>query len=261
MASSEPKQGAAAFDCPSCGVRAPHRWFEVGVDEGALKTIPQYEREQMRIRQLKGGLTSKYTRSTPEYTGGKQIKILYQENVHVYAKVKGVLISRCEVCEEVFVWTNGKLIWPQEGDAPAPNPDLPKDIQNDYNEARSIVGRSPRSAAALLRLCVEKLCIHLGAKKDTTEKMIRGLVDKGLPREVEDALHVVRVIGNQSIHPGKLDRSDDYETAASLFRWVNFIARRMLSEPAELSEAFQSLPQQKRESIEKRRPNTPEQET
>lgn len=254
MAPVEPKLGAAAFDCPSCGVRAQHRWFEVGVDDGNLKTIPQQKSEERRRQQLKGAINPQSFSAITQLNDKYPIQILFQEKTYCYAKVKGIAISRCEVCEEIFIWTSGKLIWPQDGNAPAPDPDLPREIQEDYNEARAICSRSPRAAAALLRLCIEKLCIHLGAKPSaTTDQMIQQLVSDGLPREVEDALHVVRVVGNESVHPGNIDLRDDFGTAASLFFWVNYICRRMISEPNALREAFNSLPEGKRERIERRR--------
>jgi hypothetical protein len=49
------------------------------------------------------------------------------------------------------------MIYPSGGPAPLPHPDLPDDIKEDYEKARSIVSRSPRSVAALLRLAVDKL--------------------------------------------------------------------------------------------------------
>ena len=46
-----------------------------------------------------------------------------------------------------------------------------------------------------------------------------------------------------------MDLRDDRATAASLFRWVNYIAERMISEPKRLQEAFESLPESKRRGI------------
>jgi hypothetical protein len=57
------------------------------------------------------------------------------------------------------------MIYPSEGIAPLPHPDLPDNdhhhhhhdqIKDDYLEARAIVSQSPRGAAELLRLTVEK---------------------------------------------------------------------------------------------------------
>jgi len=41
----------------------------------------------------------------------------------------------------------------------------------------------------------------------------------------------VRVIGNEAVHPGKLDLKDDRDTATRLFKLVNIIAEQMISNP------------------------------
>ena len=130
--------------------------------------------------------------------------------------------------------------------------DLPAEIVADYEEARAIVSLSPRGAAALLRLAVQKLCKHLGKPGKDINDDIKSLVSDGLPATVQKALDSVRVIGNQAVHPGTIDFQDDSDVASSLFKLVNFIAHKMLTEPREVEEIYNSLPASKLAAIERR---------
>ncbi len=63
--------------------------------------------------------------------------------------------------------------------APAPNPDMSQDVWRDYEEAGRILDVSPRGAAALLPLAIEKICTELGADGKDVDKKIAFLVSKG----------------------------------------------------------------------------------
>lgn len=141
---------------------------------------------------------------------------------------------------------------PKSSLAPLPNHDMEEGILKDYNEAALIVGDSPRGAAALLRLCIQKLCKQLGEEGKSINDDIASLVKKGLSPKVQKALDIVRVIGNESVHPGTIDISDDKEMALKLFNLVNIIADEMITRPKEIDELYNSLPEGKREQIEKR---------
>lgn len=158
-------------------------------------------------------------------------------------------ISRCVHCRDYSFWHNEKLIYPIISGAPLPNNDLPEDIKLDYEEASTILNFSPRGAAALLRLCIQKLCGHLKESGKDINKDIGSLVQKGLPTRVQQSLDIVRVIGNEAVHPGQIDLKDDIETATKLFKLVNVIADVMITQPKEIEDTFNSLPPNKLQGI------------
>tara|TARA_E500000318_G_C3548832_1_gene207939 strand:+ start:308 stop:847 length:540 start_codon:yes stop_codon:yes gene_type:complete len=158
----------------------------------------------------------------------------------------------CDHCSNPSVWYRRKILYPEVGTAPLPNQDLPEDILQDYAEAREICSRSPRGAAALLRLAIQKLCKHLGQPGKNINSDIAALVQQGLPARVQQALDSVRVVGNNAVHPGKIDLQDNEQTVQSLFGLVNFVAEKMISEPNHIEQLYSSLPERTLKEIEKR---------
>ena len=67
---------------------------------------------------------------------------------------------------------------------------------------------------------------------------IGNLVDKGLRPEIQQSLDVVRVIGNESVHPEELDIRDDPETANTLFELVNLVVQTMITDPKRAKEIY-----------------------
>ena len=161
-------------------------------------------------------------------------------------------VAHCQQCNSYSLWLNEKMIYPVSGTAPLPNPDLPSEIRADYDEARSISSLSPRGSAALLRLAIQKLCVHLGEKGKDLNQDIANLVKKGLPQRIQQALDIVRVIGNNAVHPGQIDLTDDVETAGKLFGLVNIIAEVMITSPKQIESLYASLPPGQKEAIAKR---------
>lgn len=162
-------------------------------------------------------------------------------------------VAKCYACEKFSLWAESALIFPLTSyTGEEPNPDLSADIAHDYNEARSIATLSPRGAAALLRLAIQKLCKELGATDKTIDDAIASLVRKGLDVQVQQALDIVRVIGNEAVHPGEMDMRDDISTVNTLFGLVNLIADRMISQPKKLAALYNKLPANKLKGIEQR---------
>ena len=155
-------------------------------------------------------------------------------------------------CKKPTIWHYRDILWPLTTEAPEPNADLPPEIRTDYDEAGSILNQSPRGAAALLRLAIQKLCQHLKAEGKDLNANIADLVRKGLDEKVQKALDVVRVVGNHAVHPGQIKLDDDRDAAISLFKLVNLIAGKMISEPAHIDAMYEGLPDQTKEAIRKR---------
>ncbi|AVO60663.1 DUF4145 domain-containing protein [Pseudomonas chlororaphis] len=172
-----------------------------------------------------------------------------------------IYTSRC-TCGEFAFWVptgeystlfsrhqQGKIIYPLMSVAPAAEADMPPDIQVDYEEARQVFNHSPRAAAALLRLCVQKLCHELLGKKGDIHKQIGELVEKGLPSRVLKAFDTIRIFGNESVHPGTVNLNDTPDVALALFSLLNMAVRYCITEEKEL-EAIRALtPEAKRRDL------------
>ena len=162
-----------------------------------------------------------------------------------------IRVSKCEHCGEAAIWHRETLVFPDRGPAPAPNAQMPDHPKSDYEEAASILSHSPRGAAALLRLAIQKLCIHLGGKGKNINDDIKELVARGLPSQVQQALDVVRVTGNNAVHPGQID-ANDIDIASNLFLLVNVIVEYMIELPGRIKGLYEDLPANAKEAIAKR---------
>ena len=130
---------------------------------------------------------------------------------------------------------------------------MPDTVKQLYEEAGLIYNKSPRAACALLRLAIDRLCNELGETDRDINKNIGALVEKGLPRTIQQALDIVRVVGNKAVHPGQIAFDvDDQNTALMLMELVNMITERMISEPKKINTMFEQLPQSVKLSIENR---------
>ncbi|MFA7309172.1 MAG: DUF4145 domain-containing protein [Patescibacteria group bacterium] len=146
------------------------------------------------------------------------------------------------------------MIYPAKILVDSPNSDLPEDIKKDYLEAASILSESSRGSSALLRIAIEKLVNYLGALGSNLNAKIGFLVsDRNLNPKIQKSLDVVRVIGNNAVHPGLIDLTDDRSTAELLFKLVNIIAKEMITEPNEVDSIYSELvPEKNKIAIKKR---------
>ena len=182
------------------------------------------------------------------------LPMLEQTTKVIEEKRRGGNDEEPEVWETIIEEPETSILYPTTNLAsiPLPSPDMPEEVTNDYNEARAIFGISPRSSAALLRLALQKLCKHLGEPGEDLNSDIGALVAKGLPVQIQQSLDVIRVIGNNAVHPGVIDLRDEKELVLKLFRIINFIINQMITQPQEIARIYNKLPEGPKKAIEQR---------
>jgi hypothetical protein len=168
-------------------------------------------------------------------------------------EISGLAISKCEHCRECVVWLRDKIVFPETSTAPKAHEDMPENAKEFFNEARMTLDRSPRSAAALLRLTADHLCDELGAKGKNLNQKIGNLVQMGLPREVQKAFDGIRGFGNDALHtPGVIFEIDDRNTALPLFELLNLIVEKTITDKKTIKRIYSILPEGVKKSIKKR---------
>ena len=254
----QPSIKETAFSCPHCGVLTTQHWHEGYADEVGgerkLPFLPSAEDLQMLRgdKNLDQAKRSRLVRAVEKIVNRQVFMEKRKDALYGSNRVENVNFSECYNCHKVAIWVGDSLVYPPVKASTSPNPDLGDEILRDYEEARSIVSLSPRGAAALLRLCIQKLCVQLGGTGKNLDEDIGKLVKQGLNPLVQQSLDVVRVIGNEAVHPGSLDLKDDTDTATRLFGIVNAIADQMISHPKRVREMYEALPEEKRKAIEGR---------
>lgn len=159
-----------------------------------------------------------------------------------------------------FVGNRNSMVYPITSTAPIPHEDMPEDVKEIYEEARQIQQYSPRATAALLRVALEKLTVHLGETTGKLNTRIANLKKKGLPQKVIDSLDIVRITANEGgSHSGTIDleSKDNSGIVDKLFFLVNFIVEKTISEPQMVGNMFSELPPDKKTGIKDRDNKTP----
>ena len=162
--------------------------------------------------------------------------------------------SKCNHCQRYTLWVGEEMVYPKGSPAPLPTEDMPNDVKEDFNEARKVVNESPKAAAALLRLAMEKLARELtGEENRTLHNMIGDLVEEGrIDERVQQALDSVRVVGNEFVHPGEMDERDSRETALRLFDLANTIVELTITRERLIQEEYNNISESQLQGIENR---------
>jgi hypothetical protein len=229
----EPEKGKNAFTCPRCGAYAKFDWLSLAAAMGVGGGMTQIIHEAAKCHHC-GVLTlwaGEQVRRSILGGGGNSVSVHYAY----------------------------RLVYPAKMTAPEAHVDLPQECADDFEEARQVLDLSPRASAALLRLVTEKLCRQIcdvavpgSSKGKSLNDLIGEMVARGLPATIQQALDSLRVIGNESVHPGKMDIKDNRDVALRLFGLVTVVVEQTITQPKKIAELYGTLPPEKVEGIAKR---------
>jgi Domain of unknown function (DUF4145) len=247
-----------AFCCPHCGAFTTQSWSTLYSksykEDRRTPTIPNISEkdEWEQDPKLEPDLKKVLVKCVERICAGRPFTETQSDSENLRRHIQNLNISECYNCKEITVWVYDQIVYPNTKIEILPNHDLPPHISKLFEEAREIVGSSPKGAAALLRLSIQYLCIELGESGKDINIDIARLVSKGLNPLVQKALDVVRVIGNAAVHPGEINLDDNRDIALQLFNVINLIADQMITHPKQVEAMYRELPESKLEGIEQR---------
>jgi hypothetical protein len=99
---------------------------------------------------------------------------------------------------------------------------------------------------------VQELCVHLGYPGKNLNSDIGKMVRAGLDEDIQQALDIVRVTGNNAVHPGQISFSDGTVEVEALFNLINDITEDLITRPARRKAHYATLPEDARKAIEQR---------
>ena len=230
MSSIPPELYASNFSCPNCKVYAQHEW---------------------NLAKANGSFVSQEIRGKDGENMGNIVAEndkfwLVEDNdrrgsIERYIKGLGIRFSICSNCSHLLIWFGNDIVYPEIGIGPPPNPDLDEVMLQLYNEASMIATKSPRAAAALLRVCLDNLCKKCGRNKETIFSNINQFIEEEKLDNISAiAASLIRIVGNDAVHdpdkPGLIIDADDIKTVEGMFGLVNIVADQLITQPRQREE-------------------------
>jgi hypothetical protein len=251
-----PALGLDSFSCPhvNCGAIAHQTWYKTFArrHDGDSKPWMPTANDLARFKEFPA-MDSEAIAFFERVIAREVFFEVHKQWVSVDLELTNITVSKCFSCSGIAIWRADEIIYPLNKILIEPNEGMPPDVRTDFLEANDILDKSPRGAAALLRLCIQKLLMHLGEEGKNINDEIGNLVQKGLDKRIQQALDVVRVVGNSAVHPGQIDLRDDKTTASKLFGLVNVIVESQITQAKHIAEMYENVvPETVKEQIERR---------
>ncbi|MFX0136413.1 MAG: DUF4145 domain-containing protein [Candidatus Hodarchaeota archaeon] len=228
-----PEYDSRKFKCPHCYAIAQQEWFNSTKLTSIISNIYNhiFLNYRSQIQDYKQEAIKSFLRIVDKDFPNQ----LY------YRLPTSISIAKCQACNNYSIWVNQKIIYPKSIPIDPPNYDLNDEIKSLYNEAATIFVDSPKGATALLRLALQMLLKQIGKDGKNINNDIKELVSEGLSPRIQKALDLVRVIGNNAVHPGQINLKDNKDVAFKLFKILNMIADEIITKPKEIDKLYDDI--------------------
>jgi hypothetical protein len=223
----EPRLGAESFSCPNCNTVAHQDWYslflkpenaaEVRVlTPESVKALRQDDARRNNIKEI-----DKFV----ERLKKNALTYEYQKHPHpLKVKMANLHISNCHNCNGFSLWVGGLLVFPTKIDK------TPELVEEDLEEAATILNKFPRGATALMRVCIQKLVPLLEDDGNELNQRVSSLVRKGLEMEIQQAMDVLQVLRSDSTQLNPLESQADRETALRFLDSLKEVLERRMSQ-------------------------------
>lgn len=210
--------------CPHCGVKSQHKYLNKIYGSYEFYVVP-------KSRPGEGHIQSRYK-----------------------SNLQGFDAIQCVSCGNYSIYYHGKMIYPIDSNVPNLNEDMPDNVKSVYYEAKTVLNISPKSACALLRLALEMLLDELEiAGRSLNDKINKYCNDFDSNNRLIKAFHLVRLVGNEAVHPGVIDIDDNEDIARAMFEIINEIVDETITKKNKMDAIFEYLPEEKTNPIKFKR--------
>ena len=242
-----------AFDCPHCHALARQFWFSVHADPLRADEKPVLATAET-VKALTFGDVEEDERDRKVKWAERMASGRPFLEVHRQFRnrdVQNASISFCFNCNEMCLWVCDQLVWPIGAGGSEPKLHAAPDVRRDYEEASQILEASPRGAAELLRVAIEKLCKELGGSGESPKNDMASFAQEDVDARVQKVLDAIRIIESNAVRPGQIG-GEDRATAETLSGLVNLICEKMIIEPRHLQALYTKLREGTRSAMEQR---------
>ena len=213
----EPQFGAELFSCPHCNAVAHQDWYSLFLKPENATDVVVLTLEALML--AKGNESDQFL----QHLKDNVLAYEYQEHPrNLKVKLLNLHVTRCYNCKGFTVWVRDRLVFPArveeapnivevdfrevEEDVQAPAEDVqhsvadvqePAEIEvssEEFEAAAAILNKSPRAAAALIRICIQNMMPLLKETGKNLDENVASLVRKGLEVEIHQAMDVLQVV-------------------------------------------------------------------